>query len=146
MFLSYIILYVLYIMLIWNRIKRSVRTYDCPSHESRLLHCLLLLNRQRQSPRRYDKHFPKETYIIQSTAPSPGYISCLQGLNRIDVITPGASTVATFKTIIVNFARFDSSQTQRRVNAIMYFYLNLCLKASSDDRRCKISGIYLHGL
>ena len=55
----------------------------CPFHASRLSHCLSKLNRQRQSPRRYDNPYHgKET-------------------PRIDIITPWASTVATFKTLIM---------------------------------------------
>jgi hypothetical protein len=90
--------------------------------------------------------FPLRDLITQLDAPNGGSNSCLQGLNGIDVITPGTSTVATSKTELRTLLEFDTSQTQRRVNAIMYIYLNLCLKASSEDRRCKISGIYLHGL
>ena len=39
-----------------------MRSSCCMSHESRLLHCLFWLNRQRQSPRRYENHVRKETY------------------------------------------------------------------------------------
>ncbi len=39
--------------------------------------------------------------------------------HRNDIITPGASTVAKFKTTISEFARFDGSQTERQVNAFI---------------------------
>ena len=68
--------------------------------------------------------FPLRDLITQLNAPNDGSNSCLQGLNGIDVITPGTSTVATLKTVISEFARFEESQTQRRVNAIMYIQSN----------------------
>ena len=39
--------------------------------------------------------------------------------HRVDIITPGASTVAEFKTVKKEFARFDGSQTERQVNALI---------------------------
>ena len=52
---------------IWH--KKSVESSCCLFHTSRLLHCLFWLNRQRQSPRRYENHYRKETYIKHFTAP-----------------------------------------------------------------------------
>ena len=42
------------------------------------------------------------------------YNPCLQGLHGIDIITPGTSTVDHIRDNNYEFARFDSSQTQRR--------------------------------
>ena len=56
--------------------------------------------------------------------PTKGCKACLRGLNGTDKIIPGASNVATLKTVISEFARFEESQTQRRVNAIMYIQSN----------------------
>ena len=45
----------------------------------------------------------------------------LQGLHGIDIITPGTSTVDHIRDNNYEFARFDSSQTQRQINA---FYMS----------------------
>ena len=36
-----------------------------------------------------------------------------------DIITPGTSTVAKFKTVIVNLLDYRESQTERQVNAFI---------------------------
>ena len=51
---------------LWH--KKSVESSCCLFHESRLLHCQIQLNRQRQSPRRYENRIRKETYIIHLIA------------------------------------------------------------------------------
>ena len=59
-------------------------TTCCLSHELRLSHCLILLNRQRQSPRRYDSAtLRRPRKQIQSTLRY--YVACLQGLHGIDI-------------------------------------------------------------
>ena len=81
------------------------------------------LNRQRQSPRRYDTSSPVQHACEKGMSPS---FDCRNG-NRIPQALlarevgiksyPRASTVAMFKTLIGEFARFDSSRTKRQVNA-----------------------------
>ena len=72
--------------------------------------CLLLSNRQRQSPRRYENHVRKETYITHLTAPERVQ-SMLTGLHGIDIITPGTSTVDHVQdnNITVNLLDFGPS-------------------------------------
>ena len=76
----------------------------CLFHLQRLLHCLSKLNRQRQSPRRYEYSLYVKDLIDLYIAQK----STIQDLSLLlsDIITPGASTVAMFKTLIMEFARF----------------------------------------
>ena len=62
----------------------------------------------------------------------------LQRPYRTDLITPGASTVAKFKTVIFEFARFDTSQTERQVNAF-----SIC-RASLPTLASLLAGYYAH--
>ena len=90
----------------WDTKKREPSC--CPFHVSRLLHCLLLLNRQRQSPRRYEytPHRGK-TCILRQFCTRKGTIHTCKISTGIDIITPGTSTVATLKTTILEFARLQ---------------------------------------
>ena len=93
----------------------------CLFHELRLLHCLSKSNRQRQSPRRYENHVRKETYITHLTAPERVQ-SMLTGLHGIDIITPGTSTVDHIRDLDTERLQdSSSSQTQRQINA---FYMS----------------------
>ena len=52
-------------------------------------------------------YFYMKTYAKNILYPS-GYNICLKVLHGIDVITPGASTVAWFKTGYLKLARFQN--------------------------------------
>ena len=57
------------------------------------------MNRQRQSPRRYELYtIPLETYINNGIMPNMGTTHAYKVSRESDKITPGTSTVATFKT------------------------------------------------
>ena len=63
----------------------------------------------------------------------------------IDIITPGASTVAKFKTIIaVNLRDSSSSQTERQVNALIMSCLfcppNLLTIGVKPTKRLGVNG------
>ena len=83
--------------------------------------CLSKSNRQRQSPRRYENNYRKETYIIHwlySTEHNP----CLQGLHGIDIITPGTSTVDHIRDFDTeSFGRFQCVSNTASINA---FYVS----------------------
>ena len=53
-----------------------------------------------------------------------GYNLCLQGFHGMDIITPGTSTVDHIRDNNYEFARFDSSQTQRQINAFYMSWLS----------------------
>ena len=94
-----------------------MRSSCCLSHTSRLLHCLFWLNRQRQSPRRYENHVRKETYITHLTAPERVQ-SMLTGLHGIDIITPGTSTVGYIQDFDTDsFGRFQFVLNTASINA-----------------------------
>ena len=97
------------------------KTWDhtcCPSHVLRLSHCLSQLNRQRQSPRRYEESNYAEQ--MQGNTVLKGTIVDCNKPHGNDIIIPGTSTVAKFKTIKYReFARFVTSRTERQVNAFI---------------------------
>ena len=71
-------------------------------------HCPSKLNRQRQSPRRYELCTnPLETYINNGFAPNKGAKLAYKVSRESDKITPGASTVAKFEIRYWNFARIS---------------------------------------
>ena len=77
----------------------------CPFHELRLLHCLSKSNRQRQSPRRYENHYRKETYIIHLTASPKDTIYAYKVSTGIDKSHPGHLPLTIFETIIQNVCK-----------------------------------------
>ena len=100
----------------WNE-RRGTTPVVRPTHRGSS-NCLLLLNRQRQSPRRYENTIHVE-HICKDTAPKGTTMACNEPQGN-DIITPWASTVAKFKTIKHReFARFDGSRTERQVNAFI---------------------------
>ena len=90
----------------------------CPFHPSRLSHCLSQLNRQRQSPRRYEKSKPCGPKAQNLTAPKrvqwwlaqnhTGWYNHTRDIYRCCV-----------QDCENEFARFDGSQTERQVNALI---------------------------
>ena len=75
----------------WNRpvVRSTYRGFS---------HCPSKLNRQRQSPRRYELCTnPLETYINNGFAPNKGAKLAYKVSRESDKITPGASTVAKFE-------------------------------------------------
>ena len=85
----------------WNRpvVRSTYRGFS---------HCPSKSNRQRQSPRRYELCTnPLETYINNGFAPNKGAKLAYKVSRESDKITPGASTVAKFKTLTGNFARIS---------------------------------------
>ena len=86
--------------------KRGIVLLSVPQPEaSRIAY---LMNRQRQSPRRYELCTnPLETYINNGFAPNKGAKLAYKVSRESDKITPGASTVAKFKTLTGNFARIS---------------------------------------
>ena len=77
----------------------------CPFHELRLLHCLSKSNRQRQSPRRYENQYRKETYIIHFTASQKDTIYAYKVSTGIDKSHPGHLPLTIFETIIQNVCK-----------------------------------------
>ena len=89
--------------------QKSVESSCCLFHVSRLLHCPLKLNRQRQSPRRYEYSSPIEyRYIVP-------YIPKGDAYKHI----PRTPTVAMSKISIDSLQDFDTSRTERFVNAFI---------------------------
>ena len=63
---------------------------------------------------RYDNQCRKETYITHLIAPDRVQSMLTRSPRDFDIITPGTSTVDHIRDNNYEFARFDSSQTQRR--------------------------------
>ena len=89
----------------------------CPFHVSRLSHCLLQSNRQRQSPRRYEY------------TPSPLGVPYFVTLNRkqnmfhrytfgCDISHPGHLPLPCSRLQYRNLRDSDTSRTGRKVNAL----------------------------
>ena len=59
--------------------------------------------------------------------------------HRVDIITPGASTVAEFKTVKKEFARFNGSQTERQVNALIMSWISLSHPKPASYQLCHLN-------
>ena len=95
----------------------------CPFHVPRLLHCLSKLNRQRQSPRRYENQSIGESVNNHHTEKVQ---FLLTSLLWNEIITPGASTVGFAQDYDTdNLLDYRGSQTQRQVNAFNMSGLNI---------------------
>ena len=96
----------------------------CLFHELRLLHCLSKSNRQRQSPRRYENHYRKETCIIHLTASRKDTIYAYKVSTGIDIITPGTSTVDHIRDFDTDcFGRFQCVSNTASINAFHYVWI-----------------------
>ena len=97
----------------WNRpvVRSTYRGFS---------HCPIQLNRQRQSPRRYELcTIPLETYINNGVMPHIRAQHMLtRSHGRVNKITPGTSTVATFKTgfeILREFLQVSNTASSKRL-------------------------------
>ena len=92
------------------RHKKAWNRRCCLFHVLRLSHCLLELNRQRQSPRRYEYSTPKpygKTLFVLHIGKGDAYTHI-----------PRTSTVAKFKTLITVICEISARLgTKRQVNA-----------------------------
>jgi hypothetical protein len=99
----------------YKEFKRGIFKLSIPRIEA----LALPISENRQRRAHVDmKITHKETHITHCDCTQLGATHAYKGLHGIDIITPGTSTVGHIQDRDCEFARFDTSQTQRRVNAI----------------------------
>ena len=92
--------------------QKSVESSCCLFHVSRLLHCLLKSNRQRQSPRRYEYSTPSQRNIdIDVSTISPKGMRINTSRGRLPLLS------SRFQPRCLQ--DFDTSRTERFVNAFL---------------------------
>ena len=106
---------------IWHKKKRGIVLLSIPRVEALALP--IVVEQTTLEPTPIWKPVPLKTFINIWLHPK-GYNLCLQGFHGMDIITPGTSTVDHIRDNNYEFARFDSSQTQRQINAFYMSWLS----------------------